>query len=87
MLEQRLKNCSKNASYISKYSQNHKISCFGQCITEVSVRKIKENYFFSILAYEAAPDCSNQEEASLVIRYVNFGCVIMLSTLLLGILR
>ena len=76
MLEQRLKNCSTNASYISKNSQNDLISCCGQFITEFVARKIKKNQFFcSILAYEAS-DCSNQEQLSLVIRYVDNDCVI-----------
>ena len=75
MLEQHLKNCSKNASYISKTSQDDLISCCGQFITELVVRKIKENQFFSILADEAS-DCSNQEQLSLVIRYVDIDCVI-----------
>ena len=74
MLEQHLKNCSKNASYISKNSQNDLISCCGQFITELVVRKIKENQFFSIL--DEASDCSNQEQLSLVIRYVDNDCVI-----------
>ena len=69
MLEQHLKNYSRNASYISKTSQNDLISCYGQFSTELVVRKIKENQFFSILADEAS-DCSNQEQLSLVIRYV-----------------
>ena len=76
MLEQHLKTCSKNASYISKTSQNDLISCCGQFITKLVVRKIKENqFFFSILADEAS-DCSNQEQLSLVIRYVDSDCVI-----------
>ena len=54
LLEQHLKNCSKNASYFSKTSQNDLISCCGQFITELIVRKIKENQFFSILADEAS---------------------------------
>ena len=72
---QHLKNCSKNASYISKTSQNDLISCCGQFITELVVRKITENQFFSALADEAS-DCSNQEQLSLVIRYVDSDCVI-----------
>ena len=51
------------------------ISCCGKFITELVVRKIKENQFFSILADEAS-DCSNQEQLSLVIRYVDGDCVI-----------
>ena len=45
MLEQHLKTCSKNTTYISKTSQNDLLSC-EQFITELVVRKIKENHFF-----------------------------------------
>ena len=75
MLEQHLTNCSKNASHISKTSQNDLISCCGQFIGKLVARKIKDNQFFSILADEAA-DCSNQEQLSLVIRYVDSYCVV-----------
>ena len=47
----------------------------GQFITELVVRKIKENQFLWILADETS-DCSNQEQLSLVIRYVGSDCVI-----------
>ena len=47
----------------------------GQFITELVVRKIKENQFLWILADEAS-DCSNQEQLSLAIRYVDSDCVI-----------
>ena len=46
VLEQHLKTCSENVSYISKTSQNDLISCCWQFITELVVRKIKENQFF-----------------------------------------
>ena len=69
MLEQHLKNCSKKASCISKTSLNDLISYCRQFITGAIVRKIKENQFFPTLADEAS-DCSNQEQLSLVIRYV-----------------
>ena len=47
------------------------IACCGKFITELVVRKIKENQLFSILADEA----SNQEQLSLVIRYFDSDCV------------
>ena len=75
VLEQHLKNCSESANYISKTSQSDLISCCGQFFTELVVRKIKENQFFSILADEAS-NCSNQEQLSLVIRDVDSDCVI-----------
>ena len=43
MLEQHLKSCNENASYISKTSQYDLVSCCEQFITEFAVRKIKEN--------------------------------------------
>ena len=46
VLEQHLKTCSKNASYISKISENDLISCCANFITELVVRKIKENQFY-----------------------------------------
>ena len=69
VLEQHLKNCRKNASYISKPSQNDLTSCCGKFIIELVVRKIKENQLFSILADEDS-DYSNQEQISLVVKYV-----------------
>ena len=44
-------------------------SC-GQVITEKIVGEIKRNKFFSIIADEAA-DCSNKEQMSLVLRFVD----------------
>ena len=48
MLEQYLKTCSKGLSNTSITSQNDLISCCGQFITELVVRKIKKNHFNSI---------------------------------------
>ena len=48
--------------------------CCGQFITELVVRKIKENQFFSLA--DEASDCSSQEKLSLVIRYGDSDCVI-----------
>ena len=48
------------------------ISCRGQVITKLDVKEI---IFFSILA-DKASDRSNQEQLSLVIRYVGSDCVI-----------
>ena len=52
MLEQHLKTCSKmQVSYISKTSQNDLISCCRQFITDLVVRKIKENQFLIRSSY------------------------------------
>ena len=64
-LENHLKTCCKNASYISKTSQNVLIYCCGKFIKDAVVKDIKESVFFSILADEAS-DRSNQEQVSLV---------------------
>ena len=70
VLENHLRTCSKNASYISKTSQNEPINCCGNYIKDILVKEIKESRFFSVLADEAS-DCSNQEQLSLVIRFVD----------------
>ena len=70
VLEEHLKNCPKNASYISKNTQNTLIKCCGQVISEKIVHDIKQNKFFSIIADEAA-DSSNKEQMSLVLRFVD----------------
>ena len=46
-LEQCLKECSENASYISEMSQHGLTSCGGQFATEFVVGKIKQNQSFS----------------------------------------
>ena len=71
-LENHLRTCSKNASYISKTSQN-KLICYCYCgkfIKDALIKDIKESKFFSILA-DKASDCSNQEQLSLVLRFVD----------------
>ena len=78
MLEQHLKNCSKNLYHILKTLQNNLISYCGQFITEFVSRKIKNFFFFfffSILA-DKASDCSNQKQLSLIIRSVDSDCLI-----------
>ena len=69
-LENHLKTCSRNASYISKTSQNELIYCCGKFIKDVLMKDIKESNFFSILTDEAS-DCSNQEQLSFALRFVD----------------
>ena len=69
-LENHLKTCIKNASYISKTSQNELICCCGKFIKDALIKDIKESNCFSILADEAS-DCSDQEQLSLVLRFVD----------------
>ena len=66
VLEDHLKNCAKNSSYISETSQNKIIECCGQVITEELVQDIKGGKYFSITA-----DSSHKEQMSLVLRFVD----------------
>ena len=68
-LKEHLSKCKQNASYISKTAQNDIINCCGEIITEQIIEDLKHHRFYSILA-EAA-DCSNKEQMSLVLRFVD----------------
>ncbi|XP_028417240.1 52 kDa repressor of the inhibitor of the protein kinase-like [Dendronephthya gigantea] len=70
VLEDHLKNCGKNKTYISKTSQNKIIKCVGQVISEQIIQDIKASKFYSIIADEAA-DSSHKEQMSLVLRFVD----------------
>ena len=69
-LQSHLINCDKSASYISKSTQNELIRCCGQVISEQLIAEVKKSKFYSILADEAS-DCSNKEQMSLVLRFVD----------------
>ncbi|XP_065677504.1 52 kDa repressor of the inhibitor of the protein kinase-like [Hydra vulgaris] len=70
VLGSHLNNCSKNASYISKTSQNEIIKCCGEEISESILSEVCKNVFFSIIADEAC-DSSTKEQMSLVLRFVD----------------
>ena len=70
VLENHLKTCGKNRSYVSKTSQDKLIKCFGQVISEKIINDIKESKFFTIIADEAA-DSSHKEQMALVLRFVD----------------
>jgi len=69
-LENQLKFAPKNATYKSKTSQNEFLSAASDCIVNGITQEIRDAKFFSILADEAR-DCSNKEQLSLIIRYVD----------------
>ena len=73
ILKEHMLNHSKNASYLSKSAQNDIIGCCGQVVTEQIIKEIKLNKFFTVIADEAS-DCSNKEQMSLVLRYVDQHC-------------
>ena len=54
VLEEHMKNCPKNASYISKTTQNELIKSCGEVISEKIICEVKSNKYFSIIADEAA---------------------------------
>ncbi|XP_065671304.1 52 kDa repressor of the inhibitor of the protein kinase-like [Hydra vulgaris] len=70
VLEDHLKYHQRNASYISKTSQNQLVRCCGEVITDTIIAEIKNSKYFSIIADEAS-DSSNKEQLSLVIRFVD----------------
>ena len=52
-LKNHYENHHKNASYLSKTTQNELINCCGEVISDVIIAKVKKAKFFSILADEA----------------------------------
>ena len=65
-----LENSAKNVTYISKESQNDFIKHAGEAISDRIIEEAKKGGLYSIIADEAR-DCSNKEQMSLVLRYVD----------------
>ena len=63
-----MEKCAKNATYISKTSQNEFIKCCGDVITDELITTTRKAKYYAILADEAS-DISNKEQLSLVIRF------------------
>jgi len=71
VLEQHVKNCSKNAMYVSAEIQNELIKICGQLIKEKVIRNIiDEKKFYSIIV-DATSDIGGTEQLSLSIRYLS----------------
>ena len=70
ILAKHLKNAPRNATYLSKTIQNELIQVVGNSIRNKIINDIKTAKFFSILADEVT-DCSNKEQLSLAIRFVD----------------
>ena len=62
-LENHLKTCSKNASYVSKTSLKELIYRCGKFIKDALIKVIKESKFALSLADEGS-ECSNQGQSS-----------------------
>ena len=69
-LKNHYQNHKKNASYLSKTTQNELIKFCGEVISEEIVSEVKSAKFFSVLADEAM-DRSGKEQLSFVLRYVD----------------
>ena len=71
VLKEHFRTCPRNATYRSKTIQNELIEIIGEQIREKILEEVKQARFFSILADEAAADVSNEEQLSLVLRFVD----------------
>ena len=69
-LEEHLKNHNKNASYISKTTQNEHIKLCGEVISDSIIAEVENSKFYTTIADEST-DCSNKEQMSLVLRFVD----------------
>ena len=68
-LEKYLESYSKNASYISKTTQNELIESSGQIIKKNLLQDIKKSQYYSVIADESS-GTSNKEQMSLVLRFL-----------------
>ena len=59
----------RNATYISKTTQNELISCIGELMIKSVVNRVKAAKYFSILADETT-DAGRKEQLSICVRYV-----------------
>ncbi|XP_066274145.1 52 kDa repressor of the inhibitor of the protein kinase-like [Branchiostoma lanceolatum] len=74
-LKEHLDTCARNATYVSKTSQNQLLECMKQYILEVIVREIDSQPFgshYGIMADEVT-DVSNWEQLGLLVRYTKDG--------------
>ena len=69
-LEEHLKTCGKNQTYVSKTSQNKIINCCGEIIIGEHIINVKKSKFYSIIADEAS-DSSHKEKVSLFLCFVD----------------
>lgn len=69
-LRQYLETSPMNALYTSKTIQNEMIELVGNAVQDRIIKEVNEAKFFTILADEVT-DCSNVEQVSLVIRFVD----------------
>ena len=73
ILASHLKDCSKNATYTSKTTQNDLIQAIGDQLRDKLLLEIKNAKWYSILCDEVT-DTSNKEQVSIVLRFVDSSC-------------
>ena len=70
--EEHLAKDPKNASYISKTTQNELLDCLKKYILDEIIKEIKEQPMFSIQADEVT-DISHKEQMALLLKYLKDG--------------
>lgn len=73
ILANHLKDCSRNATYTSKTTQNDLIQAIGDQLRDKLLLEIKNAKWYSILCDEVT-DTSNKEQVSIVLRFVDSSC-------------
>ena len=73
ILANRLKDCSRNATYTGKTTQNDLIQAIGDQLRDKLLLEIKNAKWYSILC-DKVTDTSNKEQVSIVLRVVDSSC-------------
>ena len=76
ILGQHLATGSRNATYTSSGIQNEITEVLGSQIRQKIIDKVKASQWFTVIADEVT-DCSNKEQLSLVLRYVDTDTVLI----------
>lgn len=71
-LKEHLKNCTANATYISKTSANELINCCGDEILSIIIKKIIDAGYYSII-FDETSDIAHISQLSLSARYISDG--------------
>ena len=69
-LRDHLQRAARNATYTSPDTQNQLINILGDHIRDKILRKVRTSLCYTVIADEVT-DCSNKEQLSLVLRYVD----------------
>jgi len=72
-LSEHLETCDRNATYISKTSQNESLQCIKKFIYEVIIKQVKDGGGFFGIGADKVTDTSNREQLGLVVQYVYNG--------------